>query len=169
MNSVTRFALVVLVTALTMAGCARSHHAAGSYARGDMDSSMDRGVKEVNALVDRSVQDPEKAKRVQSIVDEIVGEVKQSYRQNSEFHRKLYELNANYEATPEEFTKILDELNNSRMRSASKILGFRYRMKELLTAQEWKALSEGMMTARGRYRHGQPATDGAKGGVKPGE
>jgi hypothetical protein len=93
--------------------------------------------------------------------------VKQSYRQNREFHRKLYELNANYEATPEEFTKILDELNNSRMRSASKILGLRYRMKELLTAQEWKALSEGMMAARGRYRHGQPATDGAKGGMKP--
>ena len=105
MKSVTRFALVALVTALTMAGCARSHHGAGSYGRGDMDSSVDRGLKEVNALVDRSVQDPEKAKRVQSIVEEIVGEVKQSYRQNREFHRKLYELNANYEAMPEEFTK----------------------------------------------------------------
>ena len=169
MKSVKRFAMVALVTALTMAGCATRHHGAGSYGRGDMDSAVDSGVKEMIALVDKAVQDPEKAKRVQAIVEEIVGEVKQSYRQNREFHRKLYELNANYEATPEEFTKMLDELNNSRMRSASKILGLRYRMKELLTAQEWKALSEGMMTARGRYRHGQPAMDGAKGGMKPGE
>src|SRR5438093_11790560 len=88
MKSVKRFALVALVTALTMAGCARSHHAAGSYARGDMGSSLDRGVKEVNALVDRTVQGAEDAKRGQSIVDEIVGEVQQSYRQNSEVQRK---------------------------------------------------------------------------------
>ena len=163
------FAIVALVTALTVAGCATRHHGAGSYGRGDMDSSVESGVKEMNALVDKAVQDPEKAKRVQAIVEEIVGEGKQSYQQNREFHRKLYELNVNYEAKPEEFTKILDELNNGRMRSASKILGMRYRMKELLTAQEWKALSEGMAAARGRYRHGRHAADGAKGGMKPGE
>ena len=169
MNREKHFAIVALVTALTLAGCATRHHGAGCYGRGDTGSSVESGIKEVNALVDKTVQDPEKAKRVQAIVEEIVGEVKQSYQQNREFHRKLYELNANYEAKPEEFTKILDELNNSRMRSASKILGMRYRMKEVLTAQEWKALSEGMTAARGRYRHGQPATDGAKGGMKPGE
>lgn len=162
-----RLAIATLVTALTAAGCAMGHHGAGSYGRGDMGSSVERGVKEMNALVDKTVQDPEKAKRVRAIVEEIVGEVKQSYQQNREFHRKLYELNANYEAKPEEFTKVLDELNNSRMRSASKILGMRYRMKELLTAQEWKALSEGMVAARGRYRHGRPAVDGPTGGMKP--
>lgn len=162
-----RFAILALVIALAVAGCAMRHHGAGSYGHGTMDSSGERGVQEMNALVDRTVQDSEKAKRVQAIVGEIVGEVKRSYQENREFHRKLYELNANYEAKPEEFTKILDELNNNRMRSASKILGMRYRMKELLTAQEWKALSEGMMEARGRYRHGRPAADGPSGGMKP--
>jgi len=153
-------AIVALVAAIAVAGCGMRHHGAGSYGHGDMSSRVERGVQEMNALVDKTVQDPEKAKRVRAIVEEIVGEVKQSYQQNREFHRQLYELNANYEAKPEEFTKILDELNNSRMRSASKILGMRYRMKELLTAQEWKALSDGMMEARGRYRHERPAADG---------
>jgi hypothetical protein len=40
------------------------------------------------------------------------------------------------------------------MRSASKILGLRFKMKEILTAQEWKALSDVMAAYRGRYRHG---------------
>lgn len=40
------------------------------------------------------------------------------------------------------------------MRTASKILGLRFKMKALLTAQEWKTLSDGMAVSRSRYRHG---------------
>lgn len=164
MKTAKLFVLVSVLAIMTMAGCATGHYGRGYDGRGDADASVDRGVKEMTALVDKTVQDPEKAKRVRAIVEEIVSEVKQSYQQNREFHRKLYELNVSYEATPEEFTKILDELNNNRMRSATRILGMRYKMKELLTAQEWKALSEGMNMARGRYRHRHEATEGGKGG-----
>ena len=53
--------------------------------------------------------------------------------------------------SPEEFTKILDELNNDRMRSAAKILGLRFKMKSLLTAEEWTALSEELKRYGSRY------------------
>ena len=48
-------------------------------------------------------------------------------------------MNANYEATPEEFTKVLDDAYNQRMQSATKILMLRIKMKELMTVEEWKA------------------------------
>ena len=136
---------------LLSAGC--GHHGMRHHGGGG-DYAMERGAAEMKDLIDRTVQDPEKAKRVQGIMEEIVTEVKQLSQQNRELHRRLYELNANYEATPEQFTKILDEMNNTRMRVSMRILGKRFQMKELLSPQEWKALSEGMEQARGRYRHG---------------
>lgn len=145
---------------LLSAGCAR-HHGMG-YGRDD-GYAMERGTTEMKALVEKTVQDPEKAKRVQGIMEEIISEVKQLYQQNRELHRRLYELNANYEATPEQFTKILDELNNNRMRVSMRILGKRFQMKEMLSPEEWKALSEGMEKSRGRYRHGRDMESGKSG------
>ena len=150
---------VKLVTTLVLAilatiGCAT--HPGMRYHGGGQPgaSSLDRGLKEMAAVIEKTVQDPEKAKQAQGIVEEIVDEVKQSIQQNQQFHQRLYELNAKYEAMPEEFTKILDDLNNDRMRTATKILGMRFKMKAMLTAQEWKALSEGMAMSRSRYGHG---------------
>ena len=146
----TSLALVILATI----GCA-THPGMRDHGGGEPGASaLDRGLKEMAVLIEKTVQDPEKAKQAQGIVEEIVAEVKQSNQQNQQFHQQLYKLNENYEAVPDEFTKILDDLNNNRMRTATKILGLRFKMKALLTAQEWKALSEGMAMSRSRYRHG---------------
>ena len=145
----TSLALAILATI----GCA-THPGMRDHGGGEPGASaLDRGLKEMAALIEKTVQDPEKAKQAQGIVEEIVAEVKQSNQQNQQFHQQLYKLNENYEAVPDEFTKILDDLNNNRMRTATKILGLRFKMKALLTAQEWKALSEGMAMSRSRYRH----------------
>jgi hypothetical protein len=64
-------------------------------------------------------------------------------------------LSANYAATPEEFTKALDDANNLRMQSAAKILSLRFRMKDLMTAEEWKALSDQMLAYSSRYKHSE--------------
>jgi hypothetical protein len=66
-------------------------------------------------------------------------------------------LNANYSAAPEEFTKALDDANNRRMQSASKILSLRFRMKDLMTPEEWKTLSDQMLAYSSRYKHSEAA------------
>jgi len=147
MNVKAMLLAVTVISVLAAAGCGRH------YGRGDVDAMGDRALKEVSALIEKTVQDPEKARRAQAIVAEIVEEVKLSYRTNRQFHRQLYELNANYEAPPEDFTKVLDEMNHARMGSATKILGLRFKLKETLTPQEWKALTDEMKAARERYRH----------------
>ncbi|MBM4121076.1 MAG: hypothetical protein FJ249_00565 [Nitrospira sp.] len=154
------FAATIMVTA----GCGSHHHGMDYPGRGG-EYAAEKGAQEMTVLIDKTVQDQEKAKQVQAIVGDIIAEVKHTSRQNRHYHRKLYELNADYEATPEDFTKILDEMNNSRMRSASKILVMRFKMKELLTAQEWKVLSDGMNDLRSRYRHGKDAPEGGKEGA----
>ena len=112
-----------------------------------------KGQQEMADLIEQTVKDPEKSKQVKSIVGEIVTELKAGREQERAYHRQLYTLNASYAATPEEFSRILDEGNNQRMRTATKVLGLRFKMKELMTADEWKALSDRMLSYSGRYRH----------------
>ena len=97
---------------------------------------------------------------------EIITEIKSAQEQHRQYHRALYELNANYSASPEEFTKILDELNNSRMRSSAKILGLRFKMKGLLTAQEWAGLS-GDLRNYGSHYYGEQMDSPAPGASQP--
>ncbi len=141
--------LALVAMTLTAAGCARPH----GYGTGESyrEAALERGVGEMNELVSQTVKDPEKAKQVQAAIQNIVAEVKQSSKQTRAYHQQLYALNADYAAKPEQFTKVLDEQNNARMASATKILGMRFQIKALLTAQEWKDLTDAMDKARNRY------------------
>lgn len=146
MNRVHMTGLFAAMLIVTFAGCGGQH----GYQR-DGSAAVERGAKQMNDLIDQSVKDPAKATRVKALAKEIVDEAKQSHDQRREAHRKLYELNGNYNAPPEDFTKILDEINNAHMRSATKILGLRFKIKEQLTPEEWRALTEGMKQYGDRY------------------
>jgi hypothetical protein len=144
------------VAVLALAGCSTPHHyGMGGGEKGD--AYWQKGQQDMAALIDRTVKDQEKAGQVKSIVSEIVAELKASREQDRAGHRRLYELSANYAATPEEFTKVLDDANNLRMQSAAKVLSLRFRMKDLMTAEEWKALSDQMLAYSSRYKHGESA------------
>lgn len=121
---------------------------------GDRDAYWHKGQQDMAELVDKTVKDPGRAKRVKGFVNDIVAELKAGREQERAYHRQLYVLNASYTATPEEFTKIIDDGNNQRMRTAAKVLGLRFKMKEDMTADEWKALSDRMLSYSGKYQHG---------------
>jgi hypothetical protein len=141
-----------LIVVLALAGCS-SHRHHGMAGEGKGDAYWQKGQQDMAALIDRTVKDQEKAGQVKSIVGEIVTELKAGREQERAGHRRLYELNANYSATLEEFTKALDEANNRRMQSASKILSLRFKMKDLMTPEEWKTLSDQMLAYSSRYKH----------------
>lgn len=146
MNGMRRIGILSALFIVTLAGCG-GHH---GYQR-DGSAAVERGTKQMNDLIDQSVKDPNKASRVKALAKEIVDEAKQSHDQRRDAHRKLYELNGNYNAAPEEFTKILDEINNAHMRSATKILGLRFKIKEQVTPEEWRAITDGMKQYGDRY------------------
>lgn len=147
-----------IVGLLGLAGCSSYHHH-GMMDGGKSDAYWQKGQQDMAALIDRTVKDQDKAAQVKSIVGEIVTELKAGREQERAYHRQLYTLNASYAATPEEFTKILDEGNAQRMRTAAKILSLRFKMKELMTVDEWKALSDQMLSYSGKY---------GSAGTKPG-
>ena len=149
MKTAKMLMLALVATALVVGGCTR-HHGYGS-ASSYREAALERGLAEMDELVDKTVRDPEKAKQAKATVQDIINEVKQSFKKTSAYHQKLYALNANYEATPEQFMKVMDEQSNERMVSTTRILGLRFKLKALLTAQEWKDLTEAMDKMRSGY------------------
>ena len=141
------------VAMLALAGCS-SHHHHEMAGEGKGDAYWQKGQQDMASLIDRTVKDQGKAEQVKSVVNDIVAELKERREHERAGHRRLYELNANYAATPEEFTKVLDDTYNQRMQSATKILALRFKMKELMTVEEWKALSDQMLSYSSRYQHG---------------
>lgn len=137
---------------LTMAGCAGHHGYGHDMGMHSGEAAIERGVTETNALVDQTVKDPDKARQAKVILQDIVSEVRNSAQASRAYHEQMTVLNADYDAKPEQFTKILDEMNNARMASATKILGLRFKMRSLLTAQEWNELTGLMDQTRRRYQ-----------------
>ncbi|OQW66334.1 MAG: hypothetical protein BVN29_07695 [Nitrospira sp. ST-bin5] len=155
-----RWMVLSMVGMLALGGCS-SHHHHGMMESGKGDAYWQKGQQDMAGLIDRTVKDPAKATQVKAIVGEIVTELKAGREQERAAHRQLYALSANYAATPEEFTKVMDEANNQRMKTSTKILGLRFKMKDLMTAEEWKGLSDQMLSYSSKYQHGSA---GAKTG-----
>ena len=149
-----KWAVWCLVGLAVLSGCSAARHHHGMMDQGKSEAYWQKGQQEMAALVDRTVKDQDKAKQVKAIVGDIIAELKAGREQERAYHRQLYALNANYTAAPEEFMKILDDASNQRMRTATTILGQRFKIKELMTADEWKALSDRMLAYSGRYQHG---------------
>lgn len=155
MNRIQQY-ILGFVAVLALAGCS-SHQHHGMASGGKGDAYWQKGQQDMAFLIDRTVKDQGKAEQVKSVVKDIVAELKASREQERAGHRRMYELNANYGAAPEDFIKILDEANNQRMQSGAKILSLRFKMKEFMTVEEWKALSDQMLAYSSRYKHGEPA------------
>jgi hypothetical protein len=158
MNRIYKGLLGVFAAAV-LAGCSSYHHH-GAMGAGNSEAYWQKGQQDMAALIDRTVTDPEKAKLVNGFVTDIIAELKAAREQERAYHRQLYTLNASYTTTPEEFSKILNESAQQRMGRSAKILSLRFKMKNLMTADEWKALSDQMLSYSGRYQHG----GGAKAG-----
>ncbi len=151
-----RWMVLSMVGMLALGGCS-SHHHHGMMESGKSDAYWQKGQQDMAGLIDRTVKDQAKATEVKALVGEIVTELKAGREQERAYHRQLYTLNASYTASPEEFTKVLDEANNQRMKTSAKILGLRFKMKDLMTAEEWKSLSDQMLSYSSRYRHSESA------------
>jgi Spy/CpxP family protein refolding chaperone len=149
MNQAKWLVVGVAVMVVGLSGCMR-HHGHG-YGGSYREAVLEKGLHETNELIDRIVKDQAKAGQAKGIVADIVAEVRQSGKAGREYHQQLYVLNANYDAAPEDFTKILDDMSHKRMAAASKILGLRFKMKGLLTREEWQELTTEMAKTRARY------------------
>ncbi len=147
--------LLCLFLPLIGLGCSHHHHM-GHHGKGGKQYALTQAQGEIKALIARTVKDPGRAQEIEQVMEAITQEVGQVGVQQRKGHQALYTLNENYHATPEEFLKVLDEMNSRRLKSGGKILSLRFKMKEKMSEQEWQELTDGMKEMRNRYRsHGK--------------
>jgi hypothetical protein len=145
------FAIVVSV------GCSRYYdnpHAGGyTKEKGSAHSgpSVEAVAPRVKKLIEETVKDPNRAQQVEGILQDLVAEVQKTNEETRGFHEQLNALNANYDAKREQFEKIVTQLNNTRAERAQKIIDMRFKIRDLLTVEEWKDLNDKMLRLRSRH------------------
>jgi uncharacterized coiled-coil DUF342 family protein len=143
--------------ALSAFGCSRYYESEGHKGHGrDMSSahgapSVEAVVPRVKKLIEETVKDPSRAQQVEGILQDLITEVKKTNEETRGFHEQLNALNADYDAKREQFEKIVSQLNNTRSERAQKIIDMRFKIRDLLTAEEWKDLNEKMLRLRTRH------------------
>ena len=153
MNRMWKGLLGILAVAV-LAGCSSHYHHHGMMGGSHGDAYWEKGRQDMEGLINRTVTDPEKAKQVNGLVGQIITELKASREQEQAYNRQLYTLNASYTATADEFSKIVNEANIRRSQSSANVLSLRFKIKELMTADEWKTITDRMLSYSARYQHG---------------
>ncbi|MHC4211933.1 MAG: hypothetical protein ACYSWP_01045 [Planctomycetota bacterium] len=86
------------------------------------------------------IPEAERRDKILALVDKIEGDLGQMRENVAQFVAANKELNADYDATREDFNKLQREFNASRKKFQQQILTTKFQLKELTTEAEWAAL-----------------------------
>ncbi|UCG12728.1 MAG: hypothetical protein JSU72_20010 [Deltaproteobacteria bacterium] len=124
---------VVLGLILLMNGC--SHQPVSK------EESRQRVLEEMRIYIGK-IQDPKRVEQLLVLVDALQQDLAELNRTVRKFGSDMRTLNVNYDATREDFDKMLDEYNTTRKGKQREILTSYLKMKELTTPDEWKSLAK---------------------------
>jgi hypothetical protein len=96
-------------------------------------------------LVD--IKDHARAQEVSALVDRLAEEDRNARDAVAAYRGRLLALNANYDATEDEFNKLFADFNNDRLTCQHRIAGLWTRMASLTTDAEWDALGKARIAA----------------------
>ena len=119
--------------------------------RSAQSPSMEAVIPEVKRMVEETVKERGRAQQVEELLQELVKEVRKTNQEARGYHEQLNALNADYDAPRDKFEKIVKELQDTRAESAAKILDTRFKIRSLMTAQEWKDLNDKMLRLREQH------------------
>jgi hypothetical protein len=124
---------VVLGLILLMNGC--------SHQPFSKEESRQRVLEEMRIYIGK-IQDPKRVEQLLVLVDALQQDLAELNRTVRKFGSDMRTLNVNYDATREDFDKMLDEYNTTRKGKQREILTSYLKMKELTTPDEWKSLAK---------------------------
>jgi hypothetical protein len=88
--------------------------------------------------IEQAIDNPDKEKNLLSIVEEMEKESKSYSKELASGGKKMAKLNKNYASTQDEFSTLLSGVNSARVKTQEKMVEYRYKLRELMTPDEWK-------------------------------
>jgi hypothetical protein len=97
---------------------------------------------ELRAAVRSEIKDPEKAAQGSDLVDQLERLTTEANNDRKAHDDRIWSLNANYDATEEEFQAAFRGFNAKQKDRRDRVLEINQRAKDLTTEKEWKALAK---------------------------
>lgn len=127
------------IVAVLLAGCA-------AKTRTLQDTPV---LDEMAAIVQKHVPDKAKASEAVKRVDQMRTDGADYLRDYSEALESFGKLNADYDATREQFDAMIDQLRQKRSGIYSKMIDLTMEMRPYVTASEWTAIHEELAEREG--------------------
>jgi hypothetical protein len=141
--------LIILLTA-GVQGCSKFKKGED---KGPYQSTFE-WIDQTRDRINKSISDPKKATTMLTLVDDIE---KLMYEFNDDvqrYYKNVRAVNADYDATREDFERVAEEFNAKRIRTRSEVMKIRFQMTELATPEEWKDLSDQKKTLYANWQKG---------------
>jgi hypothetical protein len=129
----TLLALLFFCTLFVMAGCSKGNKKA--VVPGE------EWAEDLQTRIEKHIADPEKKSQLLDLVDQDTKIFKELLQVTREYDQKLFTLDRNYDAAPDDFRNLFADYNEARYRLRDQSMAGRFNMKALCTAEEWKKLS----------------------------
>ncbi len=92
--------------------------------------------------IKETIADPDKADDLLELAAGMESELIELDRTARRYYERLAALDADYEATQEDFHRAIDEYNQERVKLREQLLEHRFGMRDLVTAEEWEDLAD---------------------------
>jgi Mg2+ and Co2+ transporter CorA len=97
-------------------------------------------VEDMRDRIEKNIEDPNKKTDLLALVDQIEKDLVELDRVVQKLYADLRTLNDNYNASPEEYRKVISEFEADRKEVQDRIVNSRFKMRDLSTPEEWKKL-----------------------------
>lgn len=102
---------------------------------------------ELRVAVRKKISEPSRAQEVVGLVDQLEQAMVDASKARKVHESRLRSLNANYDATEQDFKDVFREFNSEKSRRLEHILTIDQRARTLTTEREWTALSKDVARA----------------------
>ena len=126
-------ALLLLCGLFVMSGCSKGNKKA--------TVPGEEWAEDLQARIEKHIADPEKKSQLLELVAQDTKIFKKLLQITREYDQKLFDLDRNYDASPEDFRDLFADYTEARYRLRDQSMAVRFSMKTLCTAEEWKKLS----------------------------
>ena len=137
-----RYGMVSAVAGfLTLAACLMMS-CASKHPKPTPEQEMQTALTELRGALLADVADPARAQQAAGLVDQLARQDREAREAAAAQLQRVLALDANYDATEEDFRKLFAETDSERMQRQNRIVELWTQMAALTTDAEWNALKK---------------------------
>jgi len=126
---------VLMMIALSGVGCSKSKNVGSKQ-------PTQKWAQDMRERINKTVTDPDRATQMLLLTNDLEKAMFEFNTDLTEYYGNIKRVNADYDATREDFEKVISDFDVIRKAARAKVIAIRSKMADLATDEEWVALSD---------------------------